>query len=212
MKRAWLLVAALSLLTACGPVPPHTTGVYLLIDTSGSYNKQVKKVQQIILAVLSKMQPEDTIAVARIDTASFTEKAIIAKETFDDVPSRMNQQKIAFAKAVKKFIDSSEPSAYTDITGGILQAIEFLDEKNPAHKEILIFSDMQEDLKSGYIRDVPLNLKGFEVVALNVTKLRSDNFDPIKYFSRLAKWKERVEKGGGTWRVVNDLDSLDGIM
>lgn len=211
MKRAWLLLVLLAGLTACGPPPPHTKGLYILIDTSGSYNKQIGKVQQIILAALSKMEPGDSIVLARIDTASFTEKAIIAKETFDDVPSRANQQKIEFANAVKKFIKSSEPSAYTDITGAILQAIEFLNEKNDAQKEIVIFSDMQEDLKRGYVRDVPLNLKGIDVVALNVTKLRSDNFDPVRYFSRLAAWKARVEKGGGKWRVINDLDNIEAI-
>jgi len=60
----------------------------------------------------------------------------------------------------------------------LLQAIEFLNEKHPGRKTILIFSDLQEDLAKGYVRDVPLDLKGFEVVALNVTKLRSDNYDP----------------------------------
>ena len=32
---------------------------------------------------------------------------------------------------------------------------------------ILIFSDLAEDLKDGYVRDIPLSLDGFEVVALN---------------------------------------------
>jgi hypothetical protein len=199
-------------LTACGTPPPHTTGVYLLVDTSGTYNKQVINLQHIILASVQRLQPEDSIAVARIDTASFTEKNIVAKVTLDDRPSRANQQKIAFVTTVKKFMESTQPAPYTDITGGILQAIEFLNEKNTARKEILIFSDMEEDLAKGYVRDLPLNLKGFEVVALNVTKLRTDNFDPRLYLSRLDAWKARVEKGGGTWRVVNDLDRLDGIM
>jgi hypothetical protein len=212
MWRVWLLPVLLAGLTACGSPPPHTTGVYLLIDTSGTYNKQVTKVQQIILASVQSLQPEDSIAVARIDTASFTEKNIVAKATLDDRPSRANQQKIAFVTTVKKFIQTTQPAPYTDITGGLLQAIEYLNEKNTARKEILIFSDMQEDLAKGYVRDLPLNLKGFEVVALNVTKLRTDNFDPRLYLSRLDAWKARVEKGGGTWRVVNDLDHLQGIM
>jgi len=44
------------------------------------------------------------------------------------------------------------------------------------------------------------------VVALNVVKLRKDNYDPRQYLARLEEWKGRVEKGGGHWRVVNDLD------
>ena len=190
----------------------RNTWLYLLIDTSGTYNRQVTKAEQIILVALSKLQPTDSFAVARIDTASFTEKNIIAKATFDDRPSTCNQQKRAFASRVEKFIDDSTPAPYTDITGGLLQAIEYLKEKNPGHKEILIFSDMKEDLAKGYIRNIPLDLKGFDVVALNVTKLRTDNFDPREYMARLDTWKSKVEAGGGHFRVINDIDRLDGLL
>ena len=207
-----LFVGAALVLTACAPPVAHNTGVYLLVDTSGSYNRQVNKAEQIILFALSRLQPLDSFAVARIDTASFTEKNIIAKATFDDRPSTANQQKRAFASRIEKFVDESRSAPYTDITGGLLQAIEFLNEKKPGRKEILIFSDMKEELAKGYVRDLPLDFKGFEVVALNVTKLRSDNFDPREYLSRLEAWRARVEKGGGHWRVINDLDRLDGLL
>jgi len=207
------IVGVLALLfVACArPMGSHNTGVYLLVDTSGTYNRQVRKAEQIILVALSRLQPADSFAVARIDTASFTEKNIIAKATFDDRPSTANQQKRAFASRVQKFVDESSPAPYTDITGGLLQAIEFLREKNPARKEILIFSDMKEDLAKGYVRDIPLDFKGFDVVALNVIKLRSDNFDPRQYLARLDAWRTKVEQGGGHWRVINDLDRLDGL-
>jgi uncharacterized protein with von Willebrand factor type A (vWA) domain len=211
MNWRHFLGAAL-LLTACTSQVPHNTGVYLLVDTSGSYNRQVTKAEQIILFALSRLQPMDSFAVARIDTASFSEKNIIAKATFDDRPSTANQQKRAFASRVEKFVDESRPAPYTDITGGLLQAIEFLNEKKTGRKEILIFSDMKEELAKGYVRNLPLDFKGFEVVALNVTKLRSDNFDPREYLSRLELWRARVEKGGGRWRVINDLDHLDGLL
>ena len=107
---------------------------------------------------------------------------------------------------------SVKPAAYTDITGGVLQAVEYLNEKNPGRKTILVFSDLQEDLQEGYVRDIPLTMDGFEVVALNVTKLRSDNVDPREYMNRLESWQNRVESGGGTWRVINDLDRLDRIL
>jgi len=211
MKWRFVVGAAL-LLTACSPPAPRNTGVYLLVDTSGSYAKQVIKAQQIILFALSRLQPLDSFAVARIDTASFTEKNIVAKATFDDRPSTTNLQKRAFAGRVEKFIDETKPASFTDITGGLLQAIEFLNEKQTGRKEILIFSDMKEDLAKGYVRDIPLEFKGFEVVALNVTKLQTDNFDPREYLSRLEAWRAKVEKGGGRWRVINDLDRLDGLL
>jgi hypothetical protein len=213
VKRPLLLLGTALALSACAPASlPRNTGVYLLVDTSGTYNKQVNKAEQIIRFALSRLQPTDSIAVARIDTGSFSEKNIIAKATFDDRPSTANQQKRAFASRVEQFIDQSTPAPYTDITGGLLQAIEFLKEKQTGRKEILIFSDMKEDLAKGYVRDLPLDFKGFDVVALNVTKLRSDNFDPREYLSRLDTWRAKVEKGGGHWRVINDLDRLDGLL
>jgi len=213
-KRCSLIVFTALALGACAhPATPRNTGVYLLVDTSGTYNRQVSKAEQIILYALSRLQPADSIAVARIDTGSFTEKNIIAKATFDERPSTANQQKRAFASRVERFIDESTPAPYTDITGGLLQAIEFLKEKDPGRKEILIFSDMKEELAKGYVREnLPLDFKGFDVVALNVTKLRSDNFDPREYLSRLDSWRARVEQGGGHWRVINDLDRLDGLL
>ena len=93
-----------------------------------------------------------------------------------------------------------------------MQAIEFLNEKDPGRKTIFIFSDLQEDLQSGYVRDIPLNLDGFDVVALNVTKLRSDNIDPREYLNRLQAWETQVNESGGRWRVVNDLDHLEGLL
>jgi hypothetical protein len=57
-----------------------------------------------------------------------------------------------------------------------------------------------------------LQLAGFKVVALNVTKLRSDNVDPREYLDRLASWQQRVESGGGSWQVVNDLERLEKVL
>jgi hypothetical protein len=200
------------MLVACSPTAPRNNGVYLLLDTSGTYSEELKKAQTIILFTLSRLQPTDSFAVARIDTGSFSEKDIIAKATFDDRPSTANNQKRVFAAQIKNFVDLSKPASHTDITGGLLQAIEFLNEKGSGRKTIMIFSDLQEDLAQGYVRDVPLNLKGFDVVALNVTKLRSDNMDPREYLSRVDSWRERVEKSGGRFRMINDLERLEGVL
>ena len=114
-------------------------------------------------------------------------------------------------ESIEEFSNTAKSAPYTDITGGLLQAIEFLNEKQPGRKTIFIFSDMQQDLEDGYVRDIPLQLDGFDVVALNVTKLRSDNVDPREYISRLSDWETQVTESGGTWRVVNDLDDLNGL-
>ena len=187
---AFLVVA----ITACGggEKAPPGHGVYMLIDTSGTYTKELEKAQQIINVTLAKLYPGDSFAVARIDTGSFSEKDIIAKVTFDDRPSMANQQKRLFKEEVDKFVKTVKPAKYTDITGGILQATEFLNEKNPGKKTILIFSDLKEELGEGYNRDIDFELKNFEVVAINVTKLRSDNYDPKEYMSRIDDWNAMI--------------------
>jgi len=211
MRVRFLLAVTLAL-SACAPAVPNNTGVYLLIDTSGTYRAELAKAQDIILFTLSRLEPADSFAVARVDTGSFSEKDIVAKATFDDRPSTANQQKRAFAVQIKEFVEKSAAAPYTDITGGLLQAIEFLNEKGAGRKSILIFSDLKEDLAAGYVRDLPLDLKGFEVVALNVTKLRSDNFDPREYMARVETWRARVESSGGQWRMINDLERLEGLL
>jgi hypothetical protein len=211
MRMAALLVALL-LVASCTPAQPRNTGVYMLVDTSGTYREEIEKAEQIIRYALSRLHEKDSFAVARIDTGSFSEKDIVAKVTFDDRPSMMNRQKRMFAEEVKEFVDQSKSSPYTDITGGLLQAVEFLNEKGPAVKTVLIFSDLKEDLEPGFIRDIDFDLDGFDVVALNVTKLRSDNVDPREYLDRLQAWQTKVEKSGGHWRVINDLDGLEGLL
>lgn len=209
-----VIFALLVLLAGCGGSEGpknHYRGVYMLIDTSGTYTKELVKAQNIIKFLLTRLNPGDSFAVARIDTGSFSEKDIIAKVTFDDRPSMANQQKRIFSDEVDDFVKTVKPASFTDITGAVLQAVEFLNEKGPGKKTILIFSDMKEDLEKGYVRDIQFNLKGFDVVALNVTKLASDNRDPKQYLERLARWQSRIEAGGGRWRVTNDLDQLEEI-
>ncbi len=214
MKRllALALLTPLLLLAGCPQPAPPERGVFLLIDTSGTYTQELDKAQRIISYILSRMNPGDHFAVGRIDTGSFSEKDIVAKATFDDRPSEANSEKRAFRRRIMRFAKNVEPAAYTDITGGILQASEWLTQAGAEQKVILVFSDLKEDVPKGYVRDdITLTLSGFEVVALNVTKLSSDIVDPRKYMGRVDAWKERVEEAGGTWRIINDLDHMTGL-
>ena len=210
-----IITALLLLLSACAQEKaevPHTRGVYMLLDTSGTYTEELKKAQLIINYTLAKLNPGDTFAVARVDTGSFSEKDIVTKVTFDDRPSMANRQKLKFRDDIDRFVKEVKPSAYTDITGGMLQAIEYLNEAAVGRKTILIFSDLKEELKDGYVRDIPLQVGGFDVVALNVTKLRTDNIDPREYLDRLSLWQSRIESGEGSWRVINDMDRLEPVI
>ena len=195
------LVLSICFLAACSsgdePVVPSTRGVYLLMDTSGTYTQELEQAKRVINYTLSDLQPGDSFAVARVDTGSFSEKDIVTKATFDSRPSVSNEQKRKFQATINTFLKNVKSSSHTDITGGILQAVEYLNETGAGHKTILVFSDLKEELREGYVRDeIPLNLSGYNVVALNVTKLRTDNVDPRLYLGRLDGWKQRVETGG----------------
>jgi len=204
----------LALLTAsCADPRSHAQAVYMLVDTSGTYAKEVDKAQRIISYLLGTLKSGDSLAVAQVKSRSFSEKDIIAKATFVKDPMQANSQKRAFAEQVAHFDTGvKKGSAYTDITGGIIQAAEFLNETGAGQKTILIFSDMQEELDYKTVRDFPIDLKGIRIIALNVTKLTTDNVDPRRYLGRLDWWEKRTRAAGATdWKVVNDLEHLERI-
>jgi len=207
------ILSSTLLITSCSDSRPNNRAVYLLLDTSGTYTAELEKAQVIMNYLLVTLDSGDSIAIARIDSGSFSEKDIIAKATFDSRPSTANDQKRLFKHQVDEFVSNIKfGSGNTDITGGLIQASDFVNETQAGDKYVLIFSDLEEDLQKGQIRDFPIDVQGISVVALNVTKLRSDNVDPRDYKKRLLTWQNRVQQGGGHWRVVNDLERLDQLI
>jgi hypothetical protein len=213
MKRRHFGLSLAALATGCADPRSHTQAVYMLVDTSGTYAEEVNKAQLIVNYLLGTLQPGDSLAVARVKSRSFSEKDIVAKATFDNRPSQANAQKRQFREQMETFTRSTSGSAYTDITGGLIQGSMFLSETGAGHKTILIFSDMQEELDKVTVRQFPIDLKDIRVVAVNVVKLRTDNVDPRRYLGRLEAWQKRVEAAGAReWRVINDIEHLDGVL
>jgi len=216
IKRAFLaslLVVGLTVAVAgCVDSRSQAHAVYMLVDTSGTYAREAGKARLIINYLLGTLQSGDSLAVARVQNRSFSEKDIIAKAMFDARPSQANAQKRAFREKMDAFLRTVSGSAYTDITGGLIQGAEFLNETGAGKKTILIFSDMQEELDKITIRDFPISLKNIRVIAGNVTKLGTDNIDPRRYLGRLEDWQKRVVGAGASeWKVINDLERLDSI-
>ena len=97
MKKLFAITIVFCILVAgCTDSKSRSTGVYMLLDTSGTYAVELKKAQKILNYLLGVLAPGDTLAVARIDTGSFSEKDIVSKITFDDRPSVANNQKKGF--------------------------------------------------------------------------------------------------------------------
>src|SRR5213078_3473237 len=108
-------------LVGCTDQKAHSQAVYMLVDTSGTYAEEVGKAQLIVNYLLGVLNSGDSLAVARVRSRSFSEKDIIAKATFDNRPSQANEQKRAFRDRFESFARTSRGSAYTDITGGLIQ-------------------------------------------------------------------------------------------
>ena len=213
LKKLVLPTLLVLTLGACSDPQSKARAVYLLLDTSGTYTAEMDKAQKIINYLLATLDSGDSIAIARIDSGSFSEKDIVAKVTLDDRPSTANEQKRQFKERIDAFVAATRKgSRHTDITGGMLQASEYLQETGAGDKYVLIFSDLEEDLQQGHIRDFPISLPDIHVVALNVTKLRTDNIDPRDYLNRLDLWERRVNEAGGSWGVINDLERMDRLI
>jgi hypothetical protein len=208
-------VAVVLLLAGCGQEINRRQAVYVLVDTSGTYAKEVTKAQSVVNYLLGSLQPGDSLAVGRVKSRSFSEKDIVAKVTLNMDPIQANAQKRKFSEEMNAFTKSAQGdkgSRYTDITGGMMQAAEFLTETGAHTRTIIVFSDMQEELDYKTVRDFPIKLDGIRIIALNVTKLDTDNVDPRRYVSRLEWWEERARAAGATeWKVVNDLEHLERV-
>lgn len=212
--RRLLIVTLILLLTAAGCTQTggkHARAVYVLLDVSGSYSKQLAEANPVIDYLLGTLVSGDSLAVATIDSASFTEKNIVANVTFDDRPSVANEQKRALRARLNRYFQNLRPSEHTDVSGAVLQAAQELDESGDGHRYILIFSDLDQDLPKGYVRKSKLPLAGTKVIAVDVTKLHSDNVNPQNYLDRLQHWKKVVTQDGGQWLVVNDMNHLDRV-
>jgi hypothetical protein len=212
-RRTFLGSVGALALAGCSDARSHAHAVYMLVDTSGTYSQEAGKALVIVNYLLGTLQSGDSLAVARVQSRSFSEKDIVAKATFDSRPSQANAQKRAFRDKITDSFRTVIGSRYTDITGGLLQGAEYLNETGAGAKTIIVFSDMQEELDKVTQRDFPIDLKRIRVVAVNVVKLKSDNVDPRRYMGRLEAWQKRVEKAGAReWRVINDLEHLDAIL
>lgn len=200
-----LLCLALSvvLLSSCGKkLKNYKRAVYMLVDISGTYVKEIDQATKIIKLLIRDLNPGDTFTLARIDSNSFSEKDIILNVTFSRRASSAVKQKRTIVRKVIDFSKKAKSSSYTDITGGVLQGVEYLLNNNAARKTLIIFSDLKEDLRKGSVRKGKIDFDGIKVVSINVTKLKSDARDPRKYFKRIKYWRNLVKKGNGEWNMI----------
>jgi hypothetical protein len=209
---AMILLTFTILLNGCADTTSRSCSVYLLMDTPGNHGGNSDRQQPVIRYLLGTLQPGDSLAVARIDGGSFSQKDIVAKMSFDRRLSIANQQKRLFRKKVDQFFASEKGSRSTDVSGGILQAVTYLHKTGAGHEYILILSDLKEELAGGHVLDFPIQLGGCKIIWLNVIGIQKDSTDAGHYSNWLKAWEKRIKTGGGQWQVVNDLKDLGAVL
>jgi len=210
--RALAAAARLLLACACTDNRSYAHAACVLVDVSGTYADQRDEVVRIVRrGLLPKVRPGDSFTVIRIGEKSYDRRAVEATVTFDSQPSRANAQKLALAGKLDRFAQSKAHAArYSDISGALLLAADYLRETHAGRKSIVIFSDMKEELPPGSRRAlVPGELEGIDVMAMNVKRLAGDNRNPTGYRNRLGEWGTRLTKAGAaSWKVVLEPEEL----
>jgi len=211
--RLVLASMVLALVTACGDSSANSRAAVVLIDISGNYAGEIDKARLLSRFLLADLSTGDSLAIAFIDNSSYSERNFITRVDFDRRPSVANDQKRKAQADLDAFLERfSVPSAHSDITGGVLLARDFLADRDVGRKQLFLLSNLEEDLHPELERDAPLGLDGIEVIAVNVTRQRSDNINPLRYQQRVQDWQERVRNGGGEWQIVADLNRLESAL
>ncbi len=189
--------------------------VGVLIDVSGTYKDQLPDVVKIVNAgILASLDPGDSLFVVLIDDRSYEQANLIASIKLDVRPSKANQQKLETKQKLQSFAMTARGSAYSDISGALLLAAEYLRETGARRQVMLIFSDLQETLPKGTTRRFgSQDLRSMRVAALNVIKLKTDNLDPSSYRKRCDEWNARMTHAGAQeLQVIHDINRLPELL
>jgi hypothetical protein len=213
MTRRRLFAAAglLALAAGCSDARSHARATCVLVDVSGTYADQVPEMVRIVeRGLLPGVRPGDTFTVLRIDEDSYDRSAVVASVAFDAQPSRANAQKLTLAAELDRFARAPRRARYTDVSGAILLAAEYLRESRAGKRSIVVFSDLKEELPRGARRTLqPGELDGVEILAMNVKRLAADSRDPAEYRKRLDAWGTRLtQAGAASWKVILEPESL----
>jgi hypothetical protein len=175
-----LLGAAPALaLGACEERSANPASVYILLDLSGSYFRELDKALRTIRVMMGFIRAHDSFAVAEIGACSFTDEAVLLRFTAPDRPSERQRLVAGYAARLAEYGRTAKATNFTDI---------------------------EEDLPPQCRRETPLPaaLRGMSVIATNVTRLPEDNRDPGRYARRLDGWRKLVEAAGARWQVAPD--------
>ncbi len=206
-----IAATTLFLSAGCSDSKQYETAMCALIDVSGTYAQEKPNVVRAIKAgLLPSLEPGDSLFFITIDSNSYNEEDLRAKVTLDYIPSKANEQTLAFAKTLDEFAKGDLRSSHTDISGAMMLCSDYLKNTGSGNRSIILFSDMREELQPGLKREFrPTEFEGTDIAALNVIKLNKDTTDPEIYRQRMTDWEKRVLAAGAkSWTLILDATKI----
>ncbi|MGF1455801.1 MAG: hypothetical protein ACFB6R_10535 [Alphaproteobacteria bacterium] len=206
-RRAVLPVLAGAPLALAGCTGGQDTAraLYILLDFSGTYYRQIPRCMTAVRALVARMNPFDQMVVARIDNCSFSNESVLLRFRLPDTPSAATRMKLAMGQELERIERNALRTGYTDIIGALYQASAELRATRARERAVVMFTDLVQDLspdcRTG--RDEMPNMSGITAVAANVIIL--NEAQPQAYFDRLQAWETRFRSAGAKdWVVVRD--------
>lgn len=203
---AGLVLAGIS---ACGAVTSNSKAVFMLVDASGTYVREVPDAVVTAKLLTSKLNSNDMFAFGEIGSCSFTDNSLVVRRTLPGTPSEAAYAKQDVFESLEFYAESVQATGWTDIKGGLRYAAAELEQSEQASRYIVVVSDLVEDVSPECdTSGLELDLEGITVIVTNVTRSDRDASDPNAYFERLEAWEALVEDAGGTWVHANSRDRL----
>lgn len=211
MKRTLYIACIALIIAGCSDSKKYETAICALVDISGTYADQKQDVARIIKAgLIPNLEPGDSLFFITIDSNSYEEENLKFKLNLDYIPSKANDQKLAFATNLDDFAKDKTRSKYTDISGAMMLCSDYLRNTGSGNQAMVIFSDMKEELQPGLKRKFrATEFSGMHIAALNVIKLGPDSTNPEIYRKRLSEWEKRIKSSGAkSWETILDAGKI----
>ncbi len=200
-----MLAGAPIALAGCTAGQDTAKAIYVLLDFSGTYFREIPRCMTAIRAVVARMNPFDQMVIARIDSCSFSNESVLLRFRLPDTPSAATRMKLTVGQQIDRIERNALRTGYTDIIGALYQAAAELRTTRARDRTIVMFTDLVQDLAPNCAtgREAMPDLTGITAVAANVIILNDAR--PQAYFDRIEEWETRFRSAGAKdWIVVRD--------
>lgn len=196
---------------ACSGHASHPKGIYVLVQTPAADVDRWAMIHSALNRLLKNLNSEDILALASIDSTGFGRKHTPKTVRFGQRPSEITAQK----RELKYYFDtlnaSEKPGSQPDMIGGLLQAVQFLNQTQRPQKIVLMVSSLNTAVPLDGLNKQFLRLEGIQVIAADLTGQVETREDPELYQQQMDHWQSLIESGGGSWQVISDPGQLDQI-